>query len=53
MTTLQGGDAPVDDALENASWFTLIAVAAAGAAVVIGAVLFDRLLHHASTLPTG
>jgi len=31
----------------------LIAVAAAGAAVVIGAILIDRLLHHASTLPAG
>lgn len=53
MPTIEGTDAPVDDAFENASRFTLIAVAAAGAAVVIGAVLIDRLLHHASTLPTG
>ncbi|MBK9739354.1 MAG: hypothetical protein IPO93_07545 [Actinobacteria bacterium] len=53
MSTLHGTDASVDDAFENASRLTLFAVAAAGAAVVIGAVLIDRLLHHASNLPVG
>jgi hypothetical protein len=48
MDTSQVSQLTLDDALAHIGPTTLVAVAAIGAAVLIGGVLLDRALHPAS-----
>lgn len=48
MDTSQASRLTLDDALAHIGPATLVAVAAIGAAVVIGGVILDRALHSAS-----
>lgn len=43
----------VEEFWEHTNRSTIIAIAVAGAAIVVGSVIADRLVHHASSLPAG
>jgi hypothetical protein len=53
MPTTPDTAASVEELWEHTRGSTIIAIAVVGAAIVIGSVIADRLLHHASALPAG
>ena len=53
MSTTPVTTSSAEEFLEHTNRSTFIAIAAVGAALVIGSVIVDRLLHHASAIPAG
>ena len=53
MSTTPETTSSVEELWEHTNRSTIVAIAAVGAAIVIGSVVVDRLLHHASALPAG
>ena len=53
MSTTPETTSSVEELWEHTNRSTIIAIAAVGVAIVIGSVVVDRLMHHASALPAG
>jgi hypothetical protein len=53
MSTTPDTTASIEELWEHTNRSTIIAIAVVGAAIVVGSVIADHLLHHASSLTAG